>query len=272
MSQTGAALPHLVSSCMWLWSERLSDGYAHHPVGPSIAGPYRTSRPGLGRTSPPPRKMLRHLGSKSRQTMRPFRYSASSAWALEQGRGRKGDRRAGLAARKSRHGREDRNYPAPGWWCVVNCARPYCGGPPEWQSGARDGAALGSPPHLAGWLANRREAIARGRLVYDIWPNRPVRAAPFTPIERRRLRILDTLFKALEAEKIVIAETDRHGPVARSGQDEIAFQLRPRLKEVRQLLTLEERRWHGSGKQYRRSTASASCGVILATGRLPILG
>lgn len=111
-----------------------------------------------------------------------------------------------------------------------------------------------SDPHpiIAGWLANRREAIARGRLVYDIWPNRPVRAAPFTPIERRRLRILDTLFEALEAEKIVIAETDRHGPVAWCGQDEIAFQLRPRLKEVRQLLTLEERRWHGSGKQYRR--------------------
>lgn len=111
-----------------------------------------------------------------------------------------------------------------------------------------------SDPHpiIAGWLANRREAIARGRLVYDIWPNRPVRAAPFTPIERRRLRILDALFKALEAEKIAIAETDRHGPVARCGQDEIAFQLRPRLKEVRQLLAAEERRWHGSGRQYRR--------------------
>lgn len=111
-----------------------------------------------------------------------------------------------------------------------------------------------SAPHpiIAGWLATRRAAIASGRLVYDIWPNRPVRAAPFTPIERRRLRILDTLFKALEAEKIFVAETDRHGPVARCGQDEIAFQLRPRLKEVRQLLTAEERRWHGSGKQYRR--------------------
>ncbi len=111
-----------------------------------------------------------------------------------------------------------------------------------------------SDPHpiIAGWLANRRAAIARGRLVYDIWPNRPVRAAPFTPIERRRLRILDTLFKALAAEKIVIAETDQHAPIARCGQDEIAFQLRPRLKEVRQLLTAEERRWHGSGKQYRR--------------------
>jgi hypothetical protein len=111
-----------------------------------------------------------------------------------------------------------------------------------------------SDPHpiIAGWLANRREAIARGRLVYDIWPNRPVRAAPFTPIERRRLRILDALFKALEAEKIAIAETDRHGPVARCGQDEIAFQLRPRLKEARQLLAAEERRWPGSGRQYRR--------------------
>jgi hypothetical protein len=111
-----------------------------------------------------------------------------------------------------------------------------------------------SDPHpiIAGWLANRREAIARGRLVYDIWPNRPVRAAPFTPVERRRLRILDALFKALEAEKIAIAETDRHGPVARCGQDEIAFQLRLRLKEVRQLLAAEERRWHGSGRQYRR--------------------
>ncbi|WP_248633972.1 hypothetical protein [Novosphingobium nitrogenifigens] len=111
-----------------------------------------------------------------------------------------------------------------------------------------------SNPHpiIAGWLANRRGAIARGRLVYDIWPNRPVRAAPFTPVERRRLRILDALFKALEAEKIAIAETDRHGPVARCGQDEIAFQLRPRLKEVRQLLATDERGWHGSGRQYRR--------------------
>lgn len=111
-----------------------------------------------------------------------------------------------------------------------------------------------SDPHpiIAGWLANRREAIARGRLVYDIWPNRPVRAAPFTPVERRRLMILDALFKALEAEKIAMAETDRHGPVARCGQDEIAFQLRPRLKEVRQLLAAEERGWHGSGRQYRR--------------------
>ena len=117
----------------------------------------------------------------------------------------------------------------------------------------RVGDRLSAPhPVIVGWLANRREAIARGRLVYDIWPNRPVRAAPFTPIEQRRLRILDTLFKALEAKKIVVAETDRHGPVARCGQDEIAFQLRPRLKEVRQLLTLDERRWHGSGKQYRR--------------------
>ena len=128
-----------------------------------------------------------------------------------------------------------------------------------------------SDPHpiIAGWLANRREAIARGRLVYDIWPNRPVRAAPFTPIERRRLRILDTLFKALEAEKIVVAETDRHGPVARSGKDEIAFQLRPRLKEVRQLLTLEEGRWHGSGKQYRRELVETDVLVFEVKRWLP---
>ncbi|WP_293985652.1 hypothetical protein [Sphingobium sp.] len=119
--------------------------------------------------------------------------------------------------------------------------------------GVRVADRLSDPhPIVAGWLANRREATARGRLVYDIWPNRPVRAAPFTPIERRRLRILDTLFKTLKEEEIVIAETDRHGPVARCGQDEIAFQLRPRLKEVRQLLPPEERRWHGPGKQYRR--------------------
>lgn len=128
-----------------------------------------------------------------------------------------------------------------------------------------------SDPHpiIAGWLANRREAIARGRLVYDIWPNRPVRAAPFTPIERRRLRILDALFKALETEKIAIAETDRHGPVARCGQDEIAFQLRPKLKEVRQLLPAEERRWHGSGRQYRRELVETDVLVFEIKRRLP---
>ena len=128
-----------------------------------------------------------------------------------------------------------------------------------------------SDPHpiIAGWLANRREAIARGRLVYDIWPNRPVRAAPFTPIERRRLRILDTLFKALEAENIVVAETDRHGPVARCGQDEITFQLRPRLREVRQLLTADERSWHGSGKQYKRELAETDVLVFEIKRWLP---
>lgn len=122
---------------------------------------------------------------------------------------------------------------------------------------------------IVGWLANRREAIARGRLVYDIWPNRPVRAAPFTPIERRRLRILDTLFKALKEEEIVIAETDRHGPVARCGQDEIAFQLRPRLKKVRQLLPSEERRWHGPGKRYRRELVETDVLVFEIKSWLP---
>lgn len=127
-----------------------------------------------------------------------------------------------------------------------------------------------SDPHpiIAGWLADRKEAIAKKRCVADIWANRPVPAAPFTPTERRRLRVLDALLKALEAAQVVVAETGRRGLVARCGRDEIEFQVKPKLKEVRQPLTPEERRWY-AGKEYRRELVETDTLVFEVKRWLP---
>jgi hypothetical protein len=127
-----------------------------------------------------------------------------------------------------------------------------------------------SDPHpiIAGWLADRKEAIAKGRSVADIWANRPVPAAPFTPTERRRLRVLDALLKALEAAQVVVTENGRRGLVARCGRDEIEFQVKPKLKEVRQPLTPEERRWY-AGKEYRRELVETDTLVFEVKRWLP---
>lgn len=94
-------------------------------------------------------------------------------------------------------------------------------------------------PHavIAGWLAeNKRERQEASR---DLRGSRP---APFSQTDRRRHRILDTLFKALEAKGFRIKQERYPQHVHLEWQHErLDFQLREKQKQVRRPLTESEK-------------------------------
>jgi hypothetical protein len=88
---------------------------------------------------------------------------------------------------------------------------------------------------IVSWLAEHKRQVQDYRR--DAWGRQP---EPFTDTDRRRHRILDTLFKALEAKGFTI-KTEQYQPVWFEVQKErIDFQLREKQKQVRRPLTKSE--------------------------------
>lgn len=107
-------------------------------------------------------------------------------------------------------------------------------------------------PIIAGWIADRDREIKKREEIYDHRVRRLVRAGPFGPMERRRHRVLDAIFKALEAEEISVAENERRELIASFGREKIEIQLRTKLQQVRRPLTKDEQRWRWAGdKDYK---------------------
>lgn len=111
-----------------------------------------------------------------------------------------------------------------------------------------------SRPHsiIAGWSVRRESELKKREPIYDPRLRRMAPPAPFSPQERRRHRILDALFKALETHGVTVTEGERRDLLVTSGCEKIEFQLRSKLRQVQRPLTADERRWRFSGdKDYR---------------------
>jgi hypothetical protein len=115
------------------------------------------------------------------------------------------------------------------------------------------GDRLGHPhPVIAGWTARREAEIKKREKIYDHRLRRLAAPSPFSSQERRCHRILDALFKGLEAEKIPVTESECRELHATSGRERIEFQLRIKLRQVQRPLTADEQRWRFSGdKDYK---------------------
>lgn len=102
-----------------------------------------------------------------------------------------------------------------------------------------------SEPHplIAGWIEAKEAELEKARLERDPWRRKMHPPRPFDSMETRRHRILDTLFKELEKQGAMIIENQRHEAVAEMLGEEIEFQLRQKLKQVRRPLTEGEKRW-----------------------------
>ncbi|WP_234703173.1 hypothetical protein [Sphingobium chlorophenolicum] len=125
-------------------------------------------------------------------------------------------------------------------------------------------------PIIAGWLARREREIRKGDHIYDRRLKRSVRPSVFSVQERRRHRILDALFKALEAEKISVTESERLELFAASGREKIEFQLRVKLQQVRRPLTTDEREWYSyRDKDYRLELAETDALIFEVKTWLP---
>jgi len=117
-------------------------------------------------------------------------------------------------------------------------------------------------PVLGDRIGFREDEIREGKEYYDPSAGEWKKVTPFDSADRRLLRILDAIFKNLEARDIAIEENDRGGLCARSGQDTISFQLRYRLKQVKIPITPDDWRWSFRGKDTERQALEATDDLI----------
>lgn len=106
-------------------------------------------------------------------------------------------------------------------------------------------------PHdlVADWITIRDEQVRRKEKVYDHRMKRLVQPVPPTAKDRRRFRVADTIFKAVEKRGVQVTKGDRHELLMVLGGERIAFQLRYRLKRGQRQLTPDELRWRGPDAQ-----------------------
>ena len=97
--------------------------------------------------------------------------------------------------------------------------------------------------------ADRARKLEETRLERDPWRKKAFGATPFSPLEQRRHRILDTIFRQLERQGAGISEKQDRTLQAELLEEKIEIQLREKLKQVRRPLTTEESRWEWNRKR-----------------------
>ena len=102
-----------------------------------------------------------------------------------------------------------------------------------------------SRPHviIAEWLADHERRKQEAKREHDPWRRKLVQPADFSEQDRRRHRILDTLFKELERQGSRIIQGAYRALAAEVAGEKIEFELREKQKQVRRPLTEKERQW-----------------------------
>ncbi len=97
-------------------------------------------------------------------------------------------------------------------------------------------------PHwaIAAWITKHEREIAAAKRDRPIWGTASG-PKPFTPLERRRQRFLNTLFKEVERLGYKIKGEAPYGVSLETGQNKIEFTLRERIRQIRRPLTDEEK-------------------------------
>lgn len=100
-----------------------------------------------------------------------------------------------------------------------------------------------SSPHriIAAWLQDDREKRRQSR--HDPWRRNLYKAIDATDLDKRRLRTLSALFKALEAReyKLIVDQYSRRGVAVVLGDEKVDLQLTERIQQVRRKLTEQEK-------------------------------
>lgn len=120
-----------------------------------------------------------------------------------------------------------------------------------------------SKPHpvIARWLTEHERRKEQARRERDPLIKRMIAPEEFTSGDRRRHRILDTLFKELERQGGRVKEEEQRQLFVEMDGEPIRFQIREKQKQVRRPLTDDEKRWgSASDKGWRQE--------LQPTGRL----
>lgn len=100
-------------------------------------------------------------------------------------------------------------------------------------------------PLIAEWIATREQQARKKEQVYDPRLKRLVIPTPLTAADRRRFRIADAIFKALEKQGVKVRKGERRELLMVRSGELLTFQLRYRLKRGQRQLTPDELRWRG---------------------------
>ncbi|MEA3543580.1 MAG: hypothetical protein U9R77_15895 [Pseudomonadota bacterium] len=128
---------------------------------------------------------------------------------------------------------------------------------PEAGHGLSDAASMSKVPQrlvrphplVAEWIATREQQVRKKEQVYDHRLKRLIEPMPLTPADRRRLRVADSIFKAVEKQGMQVKKGDRGELLMVRGGERFTFQLRYRLKRGQRQLTPDELRWRGADAQ-----------------------
>lgn len=104
-------------------------------------------------------------------------------------------------------------------------------------------------PHavIASWLAEHEEKKRQARNERDPWMRNLYRPSDFTDTDRRKHRILDALFKAIERQGGKVRQGERGVLFAEMLGEKVEFQVREKQKQQRRPLTDDEKRWRSAG-------------------------
>jgi len=100
-----------------------------------------------------------------------------------------------------------------------------------------------SHPLIAGWRENHRRRMEEARRERDPWRRSLYSVPDYTEADRRRHRILQALFNALESHGAAISENDRRQLIATVENEKIEFSLQEKSRQVTRPLNDEEKRW-----------------------------
>ncbi len=124
-------------------------------------------------------------------------------------------------------------------------------------------------PIVAGWIEQDRRDHERWRSLGYGLSTRETRSQ--SVLSKRRLRILSSLFKALEARQFVLVQdrTVRTGVSVRFERESIKFDLSERVRQQRRKLTEQERKERGTTQQWTQTREATGELVLKMTSGMP---
>jgi len=124
-------------------------------------------------------------------------------------------------------------------------------------------------PIVAGWLAERERDRERARSEPDLHMRRLWMPKPWTEVERRVHRILDTLFKAVERQGFAVKIGDKRHPFFEIGGEQVLYRLRERQRQVQRLKNEDEMKWHRAGDPLQKKELQPT-GILVLTIDTPL--
>jgi len=115
-------------------------------------------------------------------------------------------------------------------------------------------------PHtvIASWLTEHEQKKRQARSERDPWRRNLYDPGDFSETDRRKHRILDTLFKAIERQGGKVKQGERGILFAEILGEKVEFQVREKQKQERRPLTDNEKRWKSPGdKDWKKDLVPA---------------